>query len=79
MLYCQAAQAISGEKKNTGSFLVIRGRFSCYSQASVWTSVGAGSGVWLSTFTEAHMADHWSLKTLDHDAVCVVKGTVRVT
>lgn len=52
-----AAQTISGEK-NAASFLVIRGRFSCYSRASVRTSAGAGSGVWLDTFSEMHMANH---------------------
>lgn len=49
-----------------------------YSHATVGISVGADGGIWLSVFSETHMANHSSLKTLDRDSVCVVKGMARV-
>lgn len=49
-----------------------------YSDATVWISVGAGGDIWLSMFSETHMANHSSLKTLDRNSVCVVKGMARV-
>ena len=49
-----------------------------YFCATVGISVAASDGIWLSMFSETHMANHWSLKTLDHDSVCVVKSMARV-
>lgn len=40
--------------------------------------MGTGGGIWLSVFSETHMANHSSLKTPHPDAVCVVKGMARV-